>query len=263
MGLTVEQLHAAEKLSVDGLYLKLFRVDFDSSYPTDGEALTAATLGFEDLAADLIVSADPKDGYTFDYVGSAAKLIARAPGALGVTKQRMKMKDNDSAASAGIAVYVHVDETIEQGSLLCHLESVTAGNADTYVQMGVGGPALMIQDDDLAATGGLQLYFDEDATLGSRLIADFDRPGDVSAFVMLSNGQRLRITDVDTPGTPGVAVYCDDDAANAYDRFQFVSPTNADGSEAFWGEGAGQPTDGSDLSYLTDVIVRVYGRNPA
>lgn len=263
MGLTVEQLHAAEKLSVGGLFLKLFRVDFDSAYVADGEALTAATLGFDDLATDLIVKVEPKAGYTFEYVASAEKLKAYAPGALGVTKQRLKIDDNDNAASVGVAVYAHVDEVIEQGTLLGHLECVCAGNADSYVRLGVGGPKLMIQDDDGAASGGLQVYCDEDATLGSRLIADFDRPGDVSMFVMASNGQYVRITDVDTPGTPGVAVYFDDDGATDYDRFSFVSPTNADGSEALYGAGAGEVPDGCDLSALTDVIVSVYGRNPA
>lgn len=50
-------------------------IDFDSSYPTGGEALTPETLGFTSRAD--FVLAEPAGGYTFEYDHSGKKLIAR------------------------------------------------------------------------------------------------------------------------------------------------------------------------------------------
>lgn len=50
-------------------------VDFDSSYPTGGEPLTAVNLGFTSRA-DLVI-AEPAAGYTFEFDHTNSKLIAR------------------------------------------------------------------------------------------------------------------------------------------------------------------------------------------
>lgn len=59
-----------------GLACHFRKVAFDSSYPTGGEALTAADLGFEDAAANLIVHVPMKSGYMFEYDGTNAKIKA-------------------------------------------------------------------------------------------------------------------------------------------------------------------------------------------
>ena len=51
--------------SATGLHLHHRQVDFTSSYPTNGEALTAADLGF--TSKPTIVLAIPKGGFEFEY----------------------------------------------------------------------------------------------------------------------------------------------------------------------------------------------------
>ena len=46
--------------------------DFDSSYPTGGESLTAASLGIKTI--ELLI-AEPKSGYVFSYDYTDAKLM--------------------------------------------------------------------------------------------------------------------------------------------------------------------------------------------
>ena len=48
-------------------------ITFDASYPTGGEALTPATLGFVTLTR---VDIDPGDGYVFEYDYANEKVIA-------------------------------------------------------------------------------------------------------------------------------------------------------------------------------------------
>lgn len=227
------------------------QVDFDDSAPQGGESLTARDLGLRVVEH---IAVEPRLGYTFEYDYANAKLIVN-----GATSPRhtMVLTDDDDAASTGVALYVHIDEVLEQGSYLAHLEAVTAGNADSYFALFSGGPHVRVQDDDNAASTGLALYFDEDATLGSRLLADLDNVGDADVFLMASDGSRIRIDDTDTPGTPGVQVYFDDDAANAYERVLFVSPTNTDGTE----QTGGEVKAATNLSHLTGVRVRAIGHN--
>lgn len=53
--------------------VRVFDTDFDSSYPTGGEALSAADMGLR--KAELVV-ANPKNGYTFSYDYANGKLLA-------------------------------------------------------------------------------------------------------------------------------------------------------------------------------------------
>ena len=71
MALTVTNIL---KTMVEDRYLVISTVDFDSSYPTNGEALTDATLGLNDDNLDVFVF--PRLGYTFDYVKADQKLKA-------------------------------------------------------------------------------------------------------------------------------------------------------------------------------------------
>lgn len=52
-------------------------IDFDSSYPTGGESLTAAQLGMKKI--ELLI-ATPKTGFSFEYDYANSKLKALCPG---------------------------------------------------------------------------------------------------------------------------------------------------------------------------------------
>ena len=161
------------------------------------------------------------DNAAFFKAGDTISIGGNRRGVVGI------VKDSDNAASTGVAIYVHIDELGETDD--AHLESVTAGNADFYWALGNGGPVVRVEDDDAAATGGVQLYFDEDAAdPDSRFFAAV--PSLKDTFVYASDGRAIRIKYHATPSSVGVAVYGDDDGANNYERMLFVSPTNADGS---------------------------------
>lgn len=72
MAVTVTELF---RTKTSDRYLHAYSVTFDSSYPTGGEPLTAANLGFSDLATNLVVTAH-SGGYTFKYDGANEKLLA-------------------------------------------------------------------------------------------------------------------------------------------------------------------------------------------
>ena len=239
-------------------------VDFDSSYALGGETLTKENLGFR--IAPRWVTIENRAGYKFRYDRTNELLIAETE-KLGVAQATLTIDDDDNAATAGVAVYLHIDEVFEQGNFgFGHLEAVNAGNADSYAQTGNGtGVSVRIQDDDNAATGGVALYFDEDGVNGSgRLVADLDLVGSAAAgdkiiYVLLSDGTYLGVRDLETATSVGVQVFFDDDAANDYERLKFVSPTNADGSTRLWTYG-GEVPNGTDLSALTDVRVTARGK---
>lgn len=138
--------------------------------------------------------------------------------------------DDDSAASNGTQVYVHLDDLSHYANPTCHLESVTAGNADTDFDIGASGPTVRVRDDNAAATGGIALYFDEDAANpDSRFMINNTVTGQ-DVFLIATNGSAIRIVHNADAATDGVIVYIDDDGTNEEDRLLFVSPTNADGA---------------------------------
>jgi len=135
----------------------------------------------------------------------------------------VKVTDSDTAASTGVALYLHMDELGENN--FGHLEAVNAGNADSSFTT-INGAVVKVEDDDAAATGGVAIYFDEDAAEGSKLLAAV--PTGKDAFIFDTAGRAIRIKYHATPSTPGVLLYFDDDGATNT-RVLFVSPTNADG----------------------------------
>jgi hypothetical protein len=60
-------------------FLHIYKVDFDASYPSGGEPLTTADLGFSDLAADLVVIPIEKSGFSLEYDGANSKLKVLVP----------------------------------------------------------------------------------------------------------------------------------------------------------------------------------------
>ena len=135
----------------------------------------------------------------------------------------IKATHNASAASTGLALYLHMDELGEND--FGHLESVTAGNADATFTT-VNGAVVKVEDDDDAAVAGVAIYFDEDAAEGSKLLAV--TPTGKDAFIFDSAGRAIRIKYSAAPQTPGVLVYFDDDGADQT-KLLFVSPTTASG----------------------------------
>ncbi len=85
---------------------------------------------------------------------------------------------------------------------------------------------LIIKHDANAATGGYQVYFDEDATQPARLLCAL--PGLKNEFIRTSNPNYwLQITYNAAPATPGVAISYDD---GSDERLEFTSPTSANGT---------------------------------
>jgi hypothetical protein len=211
-------------------------ITFDSSYATGGEALTPANVGLGTI--DRIDFNQGEDGYVLRYDYTNEKVLvyrsaAYSPVFTGTapTGTALAVVDDDSAASNGVIVYLHVDEVMEQGSYLGHLEFVSPTDVDGVGTISNGGPQYRIQDDDAAASGGLQVYFDEDGTnADERLLANITQAEDV--FVMLSNGEMLRINHDASAASNGVALYFDEDGANTYERLLFVSPTDTVGAGA-------------------------------
>lgn len=246
MGLTVTNKNPSKApVSPGAQKFSAIDVDYDSSYLTGGESLTAANFGLQRL--DLVV-ATPKSGFLFEYDYTNATLLARDK---PWSNTPIAFKDADGAAAAGVSVYVHVDEVLEQGTQLAHLEFVSPTNADGTGTTISGGQTYYIQDDDNAATGGFALYYDEDATLGSRLLANTGR----DCWVIIGGGRAIKVTHNATPATPGVLVYFDEDAANSYDRLQFVSPTDTNGTET----SSSEVNSTTNLSGLTGVRVGAWG----
>lgn len=139
----------------------------------------------------------------------------------------LTIKDDDCAASTGVALYIHKPEALPangESRYITHLECATANNADATLRLGANGPSLIVEDNDSAATGNAALFLDEN---DNRLMADLDA-GDHDVYLQLSDGSLLRIYDVDDPGCSGVQVYFDDDAANDYERALAVTAGNAD-----------------------------------
>lgn len=138
--------------------------------------------------------------------------------------------DNNNAATTGVALYVHVDENVHYAIPTAHLEFVSPTNANGSFQVGAAANVVRVKDDDAAATGGFQLYFDEDAAdADSRLMINNTATGQ-PVFIFLPNGDAIRIAHNANAATAGVAVYFDEDATTATKRLLFVSPTNDDGT---------------------------------
>lgn len=233
-------------------------VAFDSSYPTGGESLTAADFGL--TVIDYVLPSFSV-GFSLEYDKSNSKLKAFYTNADGnVSVNTGTVTDDDSAASNGTAVYVVPDVD----GVTAYLESTTAGNADTTFTIGSGGPAVFVNDNN--TPGGVQLYYDEDATdADSRFLAVTATGAD--QFITAADGSKIRVVYDASAATNGVAVYIDDDAASAHLKLLFVSPTNANGTYTTDDTVGAALADGAmvevanttSLAAITGAIVTAYG----
>jgi len=168
----------------------------------------------------------------------------------------LNIEDDDSVAGTHVVVYAHIDEAHEQGSFTGHLEFVSPTSTDGSGTIANGGATFLIQDDNSAASGGVQIYFDEDgANADERLMAAIAH----DALVMLSDGNMLRIKADASAASVGVALYFDEDAAATYERLAFVSPTSTAGvgaTDDVVGMAYGETTAsaaGTEVANSTDV----------
>lgn len=236
-----------------------FSTTGDSSYATGGETFAGADVDLEVELSRVEIDDNGTYGGRHDATAGTILFLNKPEGG-----QSVGVKDDDSAASNGVALYVHVDETLEQGTPLAHLEFVSPTNADGTGTISSGGATFYVQDDDAAATGGVALYFDEDATVADeRFLANTGR----DCYVMLSNGELLKVKHNATPGSAGVQVYFDEDASNSYQRLLFVSPTNANGTgytaaRVSSARAGSQVAAGTSLTGVT-LTGRAYGKGSA
>jgi len=124
------------------------------------------------------------------------------------------------AAPGGNPVYIKFGPGTPY--LCCNMAN---DEADKWVTFG-SAITVMIRHDAAAATGGYQVYFDEDATEPGRLLCAL--PGGKSVYLDTSDpNYPLKVTHNAAPGTPGVAINYDDGADQ---RLEFTSPTAANGT---------------------------------
>lgn len=237
-----------------------FTATFDSSYLTGGETLTAALFGldrFENIVAE------DSEGYTYDLdvATGGATATLKAYQSSSISPESIKLTDDDTAASNGVALYLHTKDGVHGW-----LEFVSPTNADGTGLLASGGSSFTVFDSDAAATDGVAVYYDQDATnTDERLMAvtQFNQ----NIYVPVGGNQFIKIKDNDTAASDGVQVYFDENGTNAYDRLLFVSGSNTDGTATTDDEyrplapisALVEVTSGTDLSAIT-INGIAYGR---
>ena len=126
-----------------------------------------------------------------------------------------------AASPGGTPIYVKFGA--DGDPYLC--SNIATDMVDKWLTFG-SAYTLLVKHDASAAVGGYQVYFDEDATQPSRLLAAV--PGLKDVYVPTSNPRyTLKITYNVAPGTPGVAVNYDD--TSGHQHLEFISPTTTAG----------------------------------
>lgn len=126
-----------------------------------------------------------------------------------------------ATSPGGNPIYVKYNAT-GRPYLCCNMATDTASK---WLTFGSEVTMMVVHSAD-PATGGYQVYFDEDATQPSRLLAAL--PGLKTDYIDTSDpNYPLKVTYNAAPGTPGVAVTYDD---GADERLEFTSPTTTNGT---------------------------------
>ena len=107
MALTVTKIAGRESPEPDGRGWLTFRsVAFDASYPTGGEAISDAELGFS--KAPDFVDIPPKSGYVFEYVASTKKIKVYVEEAVAAGGPLLEAGNTtDLSALTGVLVKAH------------------------------------------------------------------------------------------------------------------------------------------------------------
>jgi hypothetical protein len=241
----------------DYVQVRQHTITFDSSYPTGGEAITAADFGLSTLT-DIWVTFGA--GYIVDYDADNAKIKMYAPGGVKTPTTSGTINDNnnaateggavyaipksiapshstelglqgtdtglvtdsDTAASTGVALYVVEDDASFHPSYqLGHFEFVSPTDADGTGTVSNGGATFAVRDDDAAATNGNAVRA---VAASGDLEATTDNAKDI--LVPLSDGTYIFINHATTGSTP--ELYFDEDASNSYERLLAVVVDNVD-----------------------------------
>ena len=119
------------------------------SAPTFTGTANAGTAGIVNDDDDAATKGHPL------YVVRNSGIMASTPVAEGSATG--VLKDSDTAAADGVQIYVVIDDAeYLPGFQLAHLEFVSPTNAHGTCTVFNGGPTLLIEDDDAAATNGFQ-----------------------------------------------------------------------------------------------------------
>ena len=213
--------------------------DGAKTYPSAGVPIDIGKLGFKRRCRSLRVIESDAKGYKFEYDVSAKTLLMVQGGALTATGTNATsavtvpvltgvVKDDDCAASTGTNVFAapQLFATSTTDINYGFFESTLASNADITFTVGNGGPDVTVNDNN--SPTGLQIYFDEDGITEDRLLAVNASNSDI--YIPCDDGTFIKIKDDDCAASKGVALECDDDGANTYERMLAIVPANANGS---------------------------------
>lgn len=267
-------------------------ISMDATYPTGGETITAATFGLSNIGT--VEFDSERLGYLFDYVratasGTTGKVVVYSGGNISgtvaaptftgtaIASESITLTDDDAAATNGKAVFIQDIDGIG-GRFISDL----ATSVDGTGTLATSGSFYTVAYDSTSAPARgkvYRLYFDEDATTGSRFLANFINQKD--HYVALPNGTTIKIVHSATASSLGVAVYFKK-AGTQTAKLLFVSPTNANGTnitdttiKAYTGVDSGtnsapaftgtaslatQVSNGGDLSGLTNIGFEAHGR---
>jgi hypothetical protein len=218
----------------------LMPITFDSSYPSGGEALTAANCGLTEIY-DVVIQ--PTAGFNFLWDSSNSKIMVYR----GLPGPSVVLQDDDSAATTGKAL--HCVTTLDVDLLTAVLTSVTDGNANTLFRIGALGPITIVLDDNSAASNGTDLYFDEDL---KKFLTVQGANHDIK--INLSDGRVIPVYDDDSAASNGILVYCDDNASNDHEKLFIVATADADITY-----NVGEVEGGTSLAALTSLKAHIRG----
>ena len=201
---------------------ELADVNFFVSGTTDSK--DGSTKGTAVFGGDMVLSGTLYDA---SVSGTAGKITSNN---LITTQMTYAVMDNDSAASAGSALFFVFDSNGGPYGLLYSANS--GGMPSAWSSSGGGMFKIAYNADSASNLSGIQIYFDYDASSDDqRLLANFAAYGGLSMTVLSYTGRVLHIKHDASAASNGVALYHDWNASGgATQRILAVVPDNADGS---------------------------------
>lgn len=260
-------------------------IALDSSYPTGGESLAASVFA---LATVHNVSCDNNDGYSFMYDYTDSKLLAYGSvngyqnHLAGVTKPALTLTHTADAGVTQAALPVYAVEGSGTSINALALQSTTNGNTDILASFeettGVvapGTPRYVVTDSD--SPSGVQVYVN---TTGD--ILEYVSPTGQDGYIIAPieavantiGGYALKIkVHHSATAATGSVLYFDDNGAADVQLF-FTDPGAAGGVipaadievigpnyfSVVDGFSAAQVENATDLSGVTDLKCRIYGK---
>ncbi len=193
----------------------------ETNISTSADPVT--TGGHSDTAARRMISnigCEDMCGVLWQWLRDQSWRFDGESSALSIAAASATITITHDAAPGGNPLYLKFDAG-GNPYLCCNMATDTVDKWLTF-----GAAYTLLVKHDVGAATGAQVYFDEDATQPSRLLAA--TPGLQDVYIPTSNPRySLKVTYNAAPGTPGVAVSYDD---GADERLEFTSPTAANGT---------------------------------